>query len=56
MEGRDRKALELAMAKQYGYDDYESFREGIIATFGAGMLKKLEQKMRKWEDGTYKAQ
>jgi len=55
VDGHDRKALEIAMAKQYGYDDYESFRQGIIATFGPGMLKKLEQKMRKWEDGTYSA-
>lgn len=51
--GRDRHALEQAMAESYGYQDYESFRQGIIQTFGPGMLKKLEQKMRKWEDGSY---
>ncbi len=50
---RDRQALEQAMAASYGYQDYESFRQGIIQTFGPGMLKKLEQKLRKWEDGTY---
>lgn len=55
VEGRDRKALEQAMAQQYGYSDYESFRQGIVQNFGPGMLKKLEQKMRKWEEGAYQA-
>lgn len=54
-EHRDRQALEQAMAESYGYTDYESFRQGIIQAFGPGMLKKLEQKMRKWEDGSYSA-
>lgn len=44
-----RADLEQALAKQYGFDDYNSFREFFAAEFGKGLLRQLESEMKKRE-------
>jgi hypothetical protein len=44
-----RSDLELGIAKQYGFDNYEAFRQFFEAGFGKGMLRKLESELKKKE-------
>lgn len=47
-----RADLEQAMAKQYGFGDYNAFREFFAAEFGKGMLRQLEAQMKRREKET----
>jgi tRNA U54 and U55 pseudouridine synthase Pus10 len=44
-----RAQLESAIAKQYGFDNYEAFRTFFAAEFGKGYLRQLEAQMKKRE-------
>jgi len=37
------------MAKQYGFDTYDAFREFFAATYGKGFLRALENELKKKE-------
>lgn len=43
-----RKEMELALARQFGYDDYESFREGVSQSMGKAVLRRLEKELDKY--------
>lgn len=47
-----RVELEQAMAKQYGFNDYDAFKEFFAAEFGKGMLRQLESQMKRREKET----
>lgn len=44
-----RADLEAQIARQYGYDDYAAFRDFFAAAFGKGMLRQLENELKKKE-------
>lgn len=44
-----RAELEMSMARQYGFDEYDAFRTFFAREFGKGMLNKLEAEMKKRE-------
>lgn len=44
--------LQAAVAKQYGFHDYETFRNFFAANFGKGMLRTLEAGFKKREQET----
>ncbi|MDQ7793759.1 MAG: hypothetical protein RDU89_04980 [bacterium] len=46
-----RHEMEMALAQKFGFPDYESFREGIVATLGKAGLKKLEKELDKYGPG-----
>ncbi len=43
-----RKDMELVLAQRFGYEDYESFRTGVVKVLGKGGLKKLEKELDKY--------
>lgn len=43
-----RKDMELVLAQRFGYEDYDSFRAGVIQSIGKGGLKKLEKELDKY--------
>lgn len=45
-----RKEMELALARQFGYEDYESFREGVSQGMGMAVLRRLEKELEKYPD------
>lgn len=45
-----RKEMELALARQFGYEDYESFREGVSQSMGNAVLRRLEKELEKYPD------
>ena len=47
-EQRYREDMELVLAKQFGFEDYDSFREGVVKTIGKLGLKKLEKELDKF--------
>lgn len=47
-----RAELEETLARQYGFDDYNAFREYFAAEFGKGMLRQLEAEMKRREKET----
>ena len=47
-EQRYREDMELVLAKQFGFEDYDSFREGLVKTIGKTGLKKLEKELDKF--------
>ena len=47
-EQRCREDMELILAKQFGFDDYDTFREGVVKTIGKIGLKKLEKELDKF--------
>jgi|GEM_PF-2536255 len=40
-----RQDMELTLAKQFGYEDYESFRAGVQKSIGKAGLRKLEKQL-----------
>lgn len=46
--GATRKDMELVLAQRFGYEDYESFRTGVVKVLGKGGLKKLEKELDKY--------
>jgi hypothetical protein len=47
-QAKTRKEMEQVMAQSFGYDDYESFRTGVVSVLGKGGLKKLEKELDKY--------
>ncbi len=47
-EQRYREDMELVLAKQFGFEDYDSFRTGVVKTIGKMGLKKLEKELDKY--------
>lgn len=47
-----RVELEAELARQYGFEDYNAFREYFAAEFGKGMLRQLEAEMKRREKDT----
>lgn len=43
-----RREMELTLARQFGYPDYESLREGVQRSIGKAGLKKLEKELGKY--------
>lgn len=43
-----RRDMELVLAQRFGYDDYESFRAGVVKVLGKGGLKKLEKELDRY--------
>lgn len=50
-----RAELEGALAKQYGFAEYEAFKAFFAKEFGKGMLHQLEREMTRREQETQKA-
>lgn len=44
-----RAELELSIARQYGFEEYDKFREFFAAEFGKGFLRQLESELKKRE-------
>lgn len=40
--------MELILARQFGFDDYDTFCEGVVKTIGKVGLKKLEKELDKF--------
>jgi hypothetical protein len=43
-----RKDMELTLARNFGYEDYESFRAGVTRSIGQGGLRRLEKELEKY--------
>ncbi len=46
--GPTRAEMEQALARQFGYADYASFREGVAQTLGTQVLRRLEKQLEKY--------
>jgi hypothetical protein len=43
-----RREMELVLARQFGYEDFESFRAGVQESIGKAGLRKLEKELDKY--------
>jgi len=43
-----RREMEQTLAERFGYDDYESFRQGVVQSIGKGGLRKLEKELDRY--------
>lgn len=43
-----RREMELTLARQFGYEEYDSFRAGVQRSIGKAGLKKLEKELDKY--------
>ena len=46
-----REEMELALAKQFGYDDYETFKREAGGHLGKSVLRQLEKKLAQYPSG-----
>lgn len=43
-----REAVELAMARQFGFEDVESFRAGLAQSFPKTVVNRLQKELAKY--------
>ena len=46
-----REEMEQALAKQFGYDDYETFKREAEGQLGKSVLRQLEKKLAQYPSG-----
>lgn len=44
-----RQEMEAAIARQYGFPDYETFRREAAQTLGKGIVNRLEKSLAKYD-------